>query len=413
MLLITVTLAKPIPDDAAFRQQLRANPQLLSLSLAALARKITASVCERDPAWMAGEVCMILDPDQDTPIVVVDRPLDITHSLRGLPNVATAATDPLQALGAILLAYEVEEGLEANAKLPPDERLHSLIEHYREQAEANLPAPLRTTADQPVRGDNGKKPEDTYDDLAAVDSTILACELRGTRAVLTNLFDAVTAAVDMDATSEHLGQAVNAAQEHLMASVANDPMFVLADQAMALYRTSKEGDMAAFSTAFVHLINEIRKGRPKPENGQVLIPVSRRSYDRLTFAAGSSSIAQSVEGLLDATVLNRAVPTYHDDRGHGEPHRPALITVGQGITIKLDPKSPEAGREADVYIERRETRWQINVSPNSDDIRVVVNVNDDGSLSVQNAHGFCVLEDVTCAADKGVSYDGVPAKPKS
>lgn len=312
MLLIAVTIAKPIVDDAAFREQYASNPQVLSLALAKMARKTADLVREKDPSWVPAEVVLVADPDMPQPYVALQRGLDVAGGLRSLPTYAEAARNPLEALGALLSAYELEEGLEENAKLPLDERLHALIERFLEVSKLGLPDGLKVNGTETGRmqsdvPNHANVPQ--TDDLAAVDSTILARELRATRQRLVELYDVVTDITAEVCTPESgaynlmddQAKVIENAQEHIMQSAANDPLLVLADQLEVAWRSSREGEAHTYADPLVKLLAEIRKGRPKPENGQVLISVSQRSYERLKFLAGASAIDKSVEALLDSS----------------------------------------------------------------------------------------------------------------
>jgi len=85
------------------------------------------------------------------------------------------------------------------------------------------------------------------------------------------------------------------------------------------------------------------------------------------------------------------IPTYHNDgRGHDEPSLPVKISIHQGIGLSLPPAQP-SGDEPDIYLERREDHWTLNVSPDSADIRAIVKIHDDGRLEVTDAQGMTVL----------------------
>jgi len=390
MLLIAVTIAKPVVDDAALRNQYAANPQILQLALAKMARKVVEHVREKDQSWIPGEVVLVAEPDSDRPVVVLQRSLDVAGSLRSLPNTIIAATNQVEALGALLHAYETEEGLPVDrAALPLDERLNALVEHYIELLPSDVPAVQQHRQTEP-------EPEEPRDDLAAVDSDILARELRLTRQHLVDLYGVVTTIVEEGTynLSDDQSKVIEMSQEHLMGSAANDPLFVLADQAEAAWKAGEvEGAMnVGFPEALEKLLAEVRKGRPRPEEGQILIPVSRRSYERLKFAAGATGIAKSVEALLDTTTQRKTVPTYHaDGRGHAEPLVPVQVSVGQGVTVTLG-ENDDVG-PPDVYVERHPEMWQVNLTPDGSDVRLVAKVHDNGKLVVTDAHGTTLLDE--------------------
>lgn len=96
---------------------------------------------------------------------------------------------------------------------------------------------------------------------------------------------------------------------------------------------------------------------------------------------------------MNNSKIEVVVPTYHDDgRGHADPQMPVEVHVGQGIQLTLRPPSAD-GAGPDVYVERRDGRWTVNISPDSNDVRVVVNIFDGGTITATDGHGTQVLLD--------------------
>ncbi len=85
------------------------------------------------------------------------------------------------------------------------------------------------------------------------------------------------------------------------------------------------------------------------------------------------------------------VRTYNGANGHGDPTHKILVEDGQGLTITLP--EDEAGFRPDIYIERVEGKWTINVSPEESDIRAVVEISAGGTLSVRDARGHQLFEE--------------------
>ncbi len=83
-------------------------------------------------------------------------------------------------------------------------------------------------------------------------------------------------------------------------------------------------------------------------------------------------------------VVSKTVQTYNYTIGHGDPLIEVKIEVNQGITVTLPLKGDE---KADVYIERVQDtdgsfKWQVNVSPDSIEIKASVNIEDTGAMTM-------------------------------
>ena len=101
---------------------------------------------------------------------------------------------------------------------------------------------------------------------------------------------------------------------------------------------------------------------------------------------------------MNDSTIGTSLPTYSEDSGHGEPRIPVRIHLNQGMTVDLGLTEkhdfdPDGDRTPNVYIERREGRWQVNIDPDGLDIVVAVNIMDDGSVQVRDAKGNVVLEE--------------------
>jgi len=76
-----------------------------------------------------------------------------------------------------------------------------------------------------------------------------------------------------------------------------------------------------------------------------------------------------------------SVLTYHQGQGHGEPQHPIKVAGGQGLTVTLPAEGDYL--ECDIYIERTDRAWTINISPDDTDIKLVLEIGPGGYLTVR------------------------------
>lgn len=147
-------------------------------------------------------------------------------------------------------------------------------------------------------------------------------------------------------------------------------------------------DKAAYATWKLTVWNFFAAIHPVVVN---MAAVQKPFYDKCGCEV-EEALSGEPEAAKDFPQVTGKVMTYLDGKGHGAPLNVVSVDFGQGILVKLPPLEGTTD-QPDIYIERREDRWTINVTPDNADVRVVVTIHDNAAIDVSDAHGTVVLHD--------------------